>query len=95
MLEERPDLIEVINSSSFLRTISWRRARKFARKGGFPTTAGSDSHIPSTLGRAYTEIECYSREPRSLLDALKAGHTSPHGKVIGYRERFLKRLSGP
>src|SRR5215472_11685323 len=71
ILKERPDLIEVINSSSFLRTISWKRARKFARKGGFPTTAGSDSNIPETLGRAYTEIECDLREPQSVLAALK------------------------
>ncbi len=93
LLEERPDLIEVINSSSFLHTISWRRARKFAHNGGFPTTAGSDSHIPETLGRAYTEIECDSMDPQSILAALKAGRTVPRGTVIGYRERLRKRFS--
>ncbi len=94
MLTIRPDLIEVINASSFLHAISWRRARKFADKGGFSSTGGSDSHIPSTLGRAYTEVECDSRNPSSVLSALKAGRTNPVGNVIGYRERIRKRFSG-
>jgi predicted metal-dependent phosphoesterase TrpH len=88
-----PDLIEVINSSSFLHSITWRRARKFAVNGEYPMTAGSDSHIPETLGRAYTEIECLSRDRRSVLAALKSGNTSPFGNVVGYGERVRKRFS--
>src|SRR5712692_6967071 len=60
-LEVHPDAIEVINSSSFLHSVTWKRARKFAEKQNYAMTAGSDSHIPQTIGRAFTEVECRSK----------------------------------
>ncbi|TMI54648.1 hypothetical protein E6H18_10630 [Candidatus Bathyarchaeota archaeon] len=86
----RPDAIEVINSSSFLHSVTWKRARKFAEREKFPMTAGSDSHIPQTIGRAYTEIECGSKDTRSILGSLVSGSVTPMGRSVRANERFRK-----
>jgi predicted metal-dependent phosphoesterase TrpH len=90
LLTVRPDAIEVINSSSFLHTVAWKRARKFAEKENYPMTAGSDSHIAQTIGRAYTEVETRSRDTESILASLTAGSVSPVGRSIRTIERFRK-----
>ena len=92
LLTVRPDAIEVINSSSFLHTVAWKRARKFAEKENYPMTAGSDSHMPQTIGRAYTEVETRSRDTESILASLVAGSVSPVGRSIRSIERFRKML---
>ena len=90
LLTVRPDAIEVINSSSFLHSVTWKRARKFAERENYPMTAGSDSHIPKTIGRAYTEIECGSRNTGSILASLVSGSVSPVGRSVRAIERFRK-----
>jgi len=90
LLTVRPDAIEVINSSSFLHSVTWKRARKFAESENYPMTAGSDSHIPQTIGRAYTEIECGSRNTGSILASLVSGSVSPIGRSVRAIERFRK-----
>src|SRR5438128_12430312 len=92
LLTIRPDAIEVINSSSFLHSVTWNRARKFAERENYPMTAGSDSHIPQTIGRAYTEIECGSRDTGSILASLVSGSVSPVGRSVQAIERFHKML---
>jgi len=94
LLAVRPDAIEVINSSSFLHSVTWKRARKFAERENYPTTAGSDSHIPQTLGRAYTVIECQSKDTGSILASLVAGSVSPVGGSVRASERFRKMFYG-
>jgi predicted metal-dependent phosphoesterase TrpH len=94
LLTVRPDAIEVINSSSFLHWLTWNRARKFAEKEKYPMTAGSDSHIPQTIGRAYTEIECESRDAESVLASLRSGSVSPFGRPVRATERFRKLFYG-
>ncbi len=89
-LEVRPDAIEVINSSSFLHSVTWKRARKFAEKENYAMTAGSDSHIPETIGRAYTEVESPSKDTASVLAALKSGLVTPVGRPIRVSERVRK-----
>jgi len=91
-LTVRPNAIEVINSASFLHSISWKKARKFAERERYPMTGGSDSHIPQTVGRAYTEIECESKDTQSILKALKSGSALPYGRPIRARERIEKIL---
>ena len=90
LLTVRPDAIEVINSSSFLHSVTWKHARKFAERENYPMTAGSDSHIPKTIGRAYTEIECGSREAGSILASIVSGSVSPIGRSVRVSERFWK-----
>jgi len=94
LLRVRPDAIEVINSSSFLHSVTWNRARKFAEKETYPMTAGSDSHIPQTIGRAYTEVECRSKDTGSVLASLRAGSVSPVGRPVRATERLRKRFYG-
>jgi predicted metal-dependent phosphoesterase TrpH len=90
LLTVRADAIEVINSSSFLHSVTWKRAQKFAEKEDYPMTAGSDSHIPQTIGRAYTEIECGSKDTESVLAALRSGYVTPVGSPVRASERFCK-----
>lgn len=90
LLTVRPDAIEVINSASFLHSLSWKRAQDFAEREKYPMTAGSDSHVPDTLGRAYTEVECDSKDAWSVLASLRNGAVSPVGKPIRWSERFEK-----
>jgi len=98
LLTVRPDAIEVINSSSFLHSVTWKRARKFAESENYPMTAGSDSHIPQTIGRAYTEIECGSRNTGSILASLVSGSVSPVGRSVlaieRFRKMFYRKLEG-
>jgi len=93
-LAVRPDAIEVINSSSFLHSVTWKRARKFAKRENYAMTAGSDSHIPETVGRAYTEMESTSKDTASVLAALKSGRVSPVGGPIRVSERVRKMFHG-
>jgi predicted metal-dependent phosphoesterase TrpH len=90
LLTLRPDTIEVINSSSFLHSVTWKRARKFAERENYPMTAGSDSHIPQTIGRAYTEVETSSRDTGSILASLVEGSATPVGGPVKASERFRK-----
>ncbi len=89
-LTSRPDAIEVINSASFLHSVTWKRAWKFAREKGLPAVAGSDSHIAQTLGRAFTIVESGSIDVESILDAIRNGSVSPEGKPVRLGDRFHK-----
>ncbi|TMI06518.1 metal-dependent phosphoesterase [Candidatus Bathyarchaeota archaeon] len=94
LLTVRPDAIEVINSSSFLHSITWKRARKFSEKENYPMTAGSDSHIPQTIGRAYSEMESGSKDVGSVLAALRSGSVNPVGRPVRATERLRKMFLG-
>jgi len=91
-LSSRPDAIEVINSGSILHSITWKRAKKFAQENGLPEVAGSDSHIPQTLGRAFTIIETESNDTLSVLDAIRNGSVTPEGKPNRLGDRFHKMI---
>lgn len=91
-LSSRPDAIEVINSASFLHSITWKRATKFASRNDIPGVAGSDSHIPETLGRAFTIIETDSIEISSVLDAIRNGRVRAEGRPIHLGDRFHKLI---
>ena len=91
-LTDRPDAIEVINSASVLHRITWKRASKFARDHKLPAVAGSDAHIPQTVGRAFTLIETRSDDTSSILDAIRSGEVIPYGKPNRFGDRFHKML---
>jgi predicted metal-dependent phosphoesterase TrpH len=94
LLTVRPDAIEVINSSSFLHSVTWKRARTFAIRENYPMTAGSDSHIPQTIGRAYSEVECKSTDTVSVMAAIASGSVSPVGSPVTATERLRKMFFG-
>src|SRR5207245_7486132 len=75
-----PDAIEVINSASMLHSITWKRARTFAEKRKLPKTAGSDSHIPETIGKAYTIVDIESRNVATVQYAIRNGQVAPEGR---------------
>lgn len=87
-----PDAVEVINSASFLHSLTWKRAKRFAEKHHLPQTAGSDSHIPQTIGRSFTTIECDERSTASVLDAIRKGYTNATGRPITLQDRLSKFL---
>ena len=87
-----PDAIETYNAWLFTGYRN-RRARRYARRYGYPGVGGSDAHSLLTVGRAYTEItvEGPFREVTSddVVEAIRAGDTG----VVGQRAS-LQRSSG-
>jgi predicted metal-dependent phosphoesterase TrpH len=81
-----------VNSASIGHSFTWKKAKAFAEKHHLPQTAGSDSHIPETIGKAFTTIECESTNISSILDAIRNGLTTPSGKPNSFRDR-LRKLS--
>jgi predicted metal-dependent phosphoesterase TrpH len=70
------DCVEVANA----RTVPLQdlgRPRAFAEKHAKPMAAGSDSHTPEEIGRAYVEIGDF-RDAHSFLNVLAAGKISPY-----------------
>ncbi len=84
------DAIEVANAAQvpFKLVAGWNRG--LAEKLRLPQTGGSDSHMPETVGRAYTIVESASREPEDVIDAIRKGRTSVAGSGTGLLERLGK-----
>lgn len=72
------DAIEVLNSRCVTDGPN-KKAKEAAIEFGFPMVGGSDSHEAEMVGRSYTEIHVDDRSVRSVLDAIRAGRTSPGG----------------
>ncbi len=71
------DAIEVFNSRTYVGNGA---ARKAAMNLGIPMTAGSDSHLASEIGGAYTVVDCENADVGSVLDAISKGKTSIVGR---------------
>jgi predicted metal-dependent phosphoesterase TrpH len=91
ILTTMPDAVEVVNSGSIFHSMTWKRARAFALEHRLPMTAGSDSHIPETIGNAFTTIESDYPTIGSVLDAIKKGATTAQGRPNTLGERLRKR----
>lgn len=74
------DAIEVANSAQIPYDLICKHNQKLAKQLELPVTGGSDSHIPETIGRAYTIIESESTEIEDIVMAIKQGKTSYEGK---------------
>ena len=81
------DLVEVANAYQFPYGLMVELNRGLARKLGLPETGGSDSHIPDTVGRAYTVLEAKERSAEGVLDALRKGKCWGEGQGISFGER--------
>jgi hypothetical protein len=86
------DAIEVCNAAQFPYGYIRNLNEDLARRLNLPQTGGSDSHIPETVGRAYTDVETESTDPDAIIKALKRGITSPHGSGTTIAERIRKLL---
>lgn len=73
------DAIEVLNSRCITDGAN-NQAREAAMKSGFPMVGGSDAHEAEMVGIAYTVIDARQRTVESVLDAIRAGKTSPGGR---------------
>jgi len=89
-LKVRPDAIETVNSDALSFRISNWLARRDARKFELPQVGGSDSHIPESIGDAYTVIDSSSRDVRGVLEAIKAGRVHPEGHPTSFRNKMRK-----
>lgn len=80
------DAIEVINSSSILFNFNSKLSKAYARALNLTEVAGSDSHIPSTVGDAFVEVE-----ETEFFDAIKSIFDG-HGKVFGKPTSMMNRI---
>ncbi len=88
ILEAGFDLVEVANAYQFPYRIMEELNRSLAKRLGCAQTGGSDSHISSTVGRAYTILEAEERSAEGVLDALRKGRCRGEGRGISLAERL-------
>ena len=89
-LRSRPEAIEVINADALFFGLNMKYARQMANRLGLPMVAGSDSHIPETVGDAYTLIEADSKDLGDILNAIRAGSVQPVGGPTHLSKKLLK-----
>lgn len=89
-LKVRPDAVETVNSDALSFHISNWLARRDARKFELPQVGGSDSHIPESIGDAYTVVDSSSHDVRGVLEAIKAGRVHPEGHPTSIRNKMRK-----
>jgi len=86
------DAVEVANSAQFPYGYICSLNRRLAEELNLPVTGGSDSHIPDTIGRAYTIVDTPSPELRDVIDSIRKGRTEAGGTGISIHERYRKLL---
>lgn len=79
------DAIEVYNSNLVLPFAN-RLAKKAAEKEGYSTIAGSDAHIATAVGNAYTIID--ETDIEDVLEAIRKNQT----KVYGRQTRVMTKI---
>jgi predicted metal-dependent phosphoesterase TrpH len=85
------DAIEVINSSVIPFFYLTKLNKRFSNKFHLSKTAGSDSHLPETIGSSYTFIET-KKTPKieNLIQSIKDGSTKIYGDPISWKLRLKK-----
>jgi hypothetical protein len=91
-LKTTPDAVETVNADALSFHISNWLARRDARAFKLPEVGGSDSHIPETIGDAYTFIDASSGSLRDILDAIRSGRVRAEGHATSVRNK-LRKLS--
>lgn len=84
------DAVEVVNSAQFPFGYICELNKRLADELSLPVTGGSDSHIPQTVGRAYTIIDTPSAELPDVIDSIRKGRTEAGGSGITFVERIRK-----
>ncbi len=85
------DAIETLNSRCIFGEN--RKAKEMAQALGKPQVGGSDSHMLSTIGIGYTDIDSDPDE-EAVLSAIREGRTSPGGQVAPLYVIFIQVLRG-
>jgi predicted metal-dependent phosphoesterase TrpH len=89
-LKSKPEAIEVMNAGALFFGLNTRYARRIANQLRLPMVGGSDSHIPETVGDAYTLIESESNNVSDILNAIRAGSVEPVGGPTTLGKKLLK-----
>jgi len=89
-LRSEPEAIEVINSDALFFRLSTKLAMRAAERLRLPMVAGSDSHIPETVGDAYTLIDSESEKVQDILNAIRTGSVRPVGGPTSLSKKLLK-----
>ncbi len=86
------DAVEVINSSLFPFFLLTYLNKRSATRTGLPQTAGSDSHLPETIGLAYTIMENPESEAsvERIVDTVMEGKIIPFGEPVPWTLRLRK-----
>ena len=91
-LKTTPDAVETVNADALSFYISNWLARRDAKTFKLPQVGGSDSHIPETIGDAYTIVDTSSAGVGDILEAVRAGGVRPEGHATSIRNK-LRKLS--
>lgn len=83
------DGIETVNSAMIPFWLAKRKSEKAAKALGVTMVAGSDSHIPSTIGDAYTSLDVSSPSVEGVLESIRSGRATPCGSSTSIRNRIL------
>ena len=83
------DAIEVSNASAF-QYFHTKKIREIAIKFGLAEIGGSDSHIPQTIGDAYTIVDVDNATVEAVLTSIKKRHTKVVPGVTSMYHRLLK-----
>ena len=89
-LKMRPDAVEVINADALCFHISRLLARRDARDFKLAEVAGSDSHIPQTIGDSYTIVQSATRSVRDIIEAVRTGSVRPEGQATSVVNKLRK-----
>jgi predicted metal-dependent phosphoesterase TrpH len=89
-LKVRPDAVETMNADALSFYVSNWLARKDARKFNLPEVGGSDSHIPQSIGDAYTVVETDSSDLKEILNAIRMGRVRAEGHATSIRNKMRK-----
>jgi predicted metal-dependent phosphoesterase TrpH len=89
-LKERPDAVETINADTLSFYVSNWLARRDAKKFRLPEVGGSDSHIPQTVGDAYTVVDSPSTNLDALVEAIRSGKVRAEGHATSAWNKMRK-----
>ena len=84
------DAMEVANAAQVPYKYIMKLNRNLAESMGLPETGGSDSHLPSTIGRAFTIVDSPSTEVEDVIKSIREGRTEVEGSGTGFFERLKK-----
>ena len=84
------DAVEIVNSNSFFLRRSVKQALRLAQRNKLGKTGGSDSHIPQTIGLAYTILDDYPSSVDDILTYVKRGKCKIHCGKISLHNRILR-----
>jgi predicted metal-dependent phosphoesterase TrpH len=91
-LKTTPDAVETVNADALSFYISNWLARRDAVAFKLPQVGSSDSHIPQTIGDAYTLVDASSATVKDVLEAIRAGRIRAEGKATSIANK-LRKLS--